>query len=111
MLSPHLNPFVKIPTPKDTTRLLLKEAADQFNVKPEDILGDRQYAEIVTARHYFWYLLKRVKGWSNSRIAEQYNMNPTTVRSALKNFRHKYGGDFAPKPSDNENNPRADWSN
>ena len=102
---------MRIPTPKDQTRKLLKEAAEQFNVKPEDILGDRQYTDIVTARHYFWYLLKRVKGWSNSRIAEQYGMNPTTVRAALKNFRHKYGGDFTPQSSDNENNAHANRSN
>lgn len=91
--------------------MLLRQAADQFGVQPQDILGDRQHAEIVTARHYFWYLLKRVKGWNNNRIAETYGMNTTTVRSALKNFKTKYGHDFDPEPASNENNPRADRSN
>lgn len=111
MLSHHLNPHVHIPTPKEQTNKLLREAAQQFDVTPEDILSESRRANIVEARHYFWYLLRRVKGWNNNQIAERYNLNTTTVRSALKNFRHKYGGDFAPKSPDNENTRHVDRSN
>jgi chromosomal replication initiator protein len=72
-----------VPT-DDIVKNVIKSCAEYYNVKPEDLLGERRDLEIKQARNVAMYIIRNITNLSTVKIGDIFKRKYTTVLSNCK---------------------------
>jgi chromosomal replication initiation ATPase DnaA len=60
--------------------------ADVFSVDSEELMGERQFIDIVQARRFLWYILNKSFNFDVEYLSEYFNKCDTSIIFGIKNI-------------------------